>query len=148
MENLFSAPIPGQSLTQAPGAAKWEYPPKFVDVSEALEFTWNKFTSKDGASAILLPLKKGMPVEYLVNTILFQGIADNMWTLDVALLMKKVVAQQIAAIGHLKGIKMKISNPNPKKDIFISGFLDLLEKEKTEAIPETAGKASLFSGMM
>ena len=46
IENPFDAPIPGQSLTDTPGNAKWEHPPQFVKVDEAAEYIWDRLHEK------------------------------------------------------------------------------------------------------
>ena len=38
LQNRFDAPIPGESLTDTPGNAKWEHPPQFTKVEEASEY--------------------------------------------------------------------------------------------------------------
>lgn len=145
MPNLFDAPIPGQSLTQQKGSAPWEYPPKFVDLNEALEYTFELLSTPKAAAKLHVQLKKGMPAEYLANTILFTGAAQSLWTLDVALLMKKTLVQQIVAIGKLTKVKnIKIKTPNSTDTDFFKGFLDLIEPKKEEPAP--MGKPE-FSGI-
>ena len=41
IENIFDAPIPGQSLTDTPGNSPWEHPPQFSNVNDAAEYVWN-----------------------------------------------------------------------------------------------------------
>lgn len=127
--NLFDAPIPGQSLTQQPGSSPWEMPPKFTSPDDALEFTFEKLTNPAEATKLALMLKKGIPAEYIANNLLFVGASQALWNMDVALLIKKTLVQQIVSVGHLLKVKnIKIKNSNPEQDKFYYGFLDLIEK--------------------
>lgn len=142
----FDAPIPGQSLTQMPGASPMEYPPQFPDVNDALEFLWEKLTTPKQTTRVLLLLKKDTPVEYIVNTLLFQGVASGKWTVDTALLMYQVVFWQIEAIAKLKGVKYKDKNPDVQQEEFLSQFTDLLQKpEPAEVTPKSP---SVFKGLV
>ena len=42
--NPYSAPIPGQSLTDEPGKWAWEKPTKFTDVNDAFRYTVNRLS--------------------------------------------------------------------------------------------------------
>ena len=46
IENIFDAPVPGQSLTDTPGNARWEHPPEYTDVEEASEYVWERLHKK------------------------------------------------------------------------------------------------------
>lgn len=148
MPNLFDAAIPGQSLTQQKGSAPWEYPAKFTHLDEALEFVFEKLSSPKNAGQVHLQLKKGMPAEYLANTILFTGAAQSLWNMDLALLMHKTVVQQIVAIGKLTKVKnIKVKTPNSKDLDFYKGFLDLIEPKVKEPEVVVNGKPE-FSGLL
>ena len=53
IENPFDAPIPGQSLTDTPGNAKWEHPPQFTDVEEASEHVWDRLHDRNFLPQVL-----------------------------------------------------------------------------------------------
>ena len=46
-DNIFDAPIPGESLTDTPGNASWEHPPQFTNVNEAAEHIWDKLHDRN-----------------------------------------------------------------------------------------------------
>lgn len=145
----FDAALPGESLTKTPGSMPMEHPPQFTNPNDALEYLFGRFTSPKQATKLILLLKKGVPVEYLVNTLLFEGIAQGKWTVDVALLMYQVTYWQIESIGKLKGIKYKGKNNDPKHDDFLSQFVDLLDNtdtppSETSSVP---AKTSIFKGL-
>ncbi len=40
IENIFDAPIPGQSLTNTPGNYPCEHPPQYTNLGERTEYVW------------------------------------------------------------------------------------------------------------
>jgi hypothetical protein len=137
--NIFDGPIPGQSLTQEPGSAPYERPPQYANVEEALEVLFDKLSSKRQATRLVLLLKKGVPVEYLTRTILFEGFLQNKWTPDVALLMSRILMAMIISIGTQANVKnMVIFNPDKEQEDFLEQFLDdadLFGNEEEETTP-------------
>lgn len=142
----FDAPIPGQSLTMPPGAMAMEHPPSFTDPEQALEYIWNKLTVPKKARDLILLLKKGAPVEYIVNTVLFEGVIQGLWTVDVAMLMYQVVVWQVEKIAQMKGVKYKFRNDDPREEEFLSQFVDLLDVESSAPMPSTS--KSPFKGLL
>jgi hypothetical protein len=122
--DLFSAPVPGQSLTQEVGAAPYEQPPQFADVNDALEHMFEKLSDSRQATRLVILLKKGVPVEYIVRTIVYEGFLKNKWTPDTGLLMSRILMAMIIAIGEAAGVKkMKIFNPDKEQEEFLRGLL-------------------------
>lgn len=142
----FDAPIPGQSLTSLPGSSPMEHPPQFPDPQAALEYVWTQFTNPKHATRVILMLKKGIPVEFITNTVLFQGVMAGKWTVDTALLMYQVVFWQIESIAKLKKIKYQGKNVDVQQQQFLSQFVDLLDKPDT-AVPTATPTPSLFKGL-
>ncbi len=118
IENPFDAPIPGQSLTDTPGNAKWEHPPQFVKVDEAAEYIWDRLHEKEILSQIVSFLENDIPVEAIARMVLFGGFVEGKWTPDVALLLSEIVFKQIAAIGvkaEIKNIKLFLKDQSNNK---------------------------------
>ena len=99
IDNIFDAPIPGQSLTDTPGNANWEHPPQFVDVDEAAEHIWDRLHTEAVLDQVITLLRSGVQVEAIVRLILFTGFSEGKWTPDVAILLAEIVLKQIMAIG-------------------------------------------------
>ena len=57
IENIFDAPIPGQSLTDTPGNAAWEHPPEFTDVEKAADYVWDILHKEDFLEQVISFLK-------------------------------------------------------------------------------------------
>ncbi len=150
---IFDAPIPGQSLTQAPGATPIEHPPRFVHLDEALNYMWDKLHSKKGLTQMLGILNAGIPVEAIARTIIYQGLMQSLWTVDIAMLMFQTVVWQIEAIAKLKGINYKLMNEDKKYLQSLSGIQDLIKAKQerddsiSKAFPDTAASgAANFKG--
>lgn len=140
----FDAPIPGESLTKMPSSMPMEMPAQFSDPEQALNYFWDKLTIPKKATQLILLLKKGAPVESVVNTVLFEAIAQGVVTVDLALNLYQIVYWQVETIAKSKGIKYKTKNPDPVYDEFLAQFVDLL-KEPDE---QEAKKTSIFKGLM
>ncbi len=128
---VFDAPIPGQSLTQAPGSSPIEHPPLFVHLDDALEYMWDKLHKKKALIQLEGLLKSGVPAEALARTMLYQGMCDSKWTVDLALLMFQTVIWQIEAIAKLKGMKIKSFNEDKDYNTFMVQ-IDLCSNSKLQ----------------
>ncbi len=147
--DLFQASIPGQSLTQEVGSSPTEMPPQFTDVNEALEFLFDKMTEPRQVTRMVLILKKGMPVEYLARSILFEGFSKNRWTPDLALLMLRILIAMIISIAVQKGVKPKIFNPDKAQREFLDQFLDMAPDSLPDATEEAGIEPPMeFSGLL
>lgn len=148
--DVFDAPIPGQSLTQEVGSAPYESPPQFVEVDDALEYLFDKLSEKRQATRLVLLLKKGVPVEYIVRTILYDGFTKNKWTPDVALLMGRILMAMVISIGYTAGVKnMKLWNPDKEQDEFLDQFLDDGITEEPDLVEQAnTGLPSEFTGLL
>ena len=104
-EDLFNAPIPGQSLTQDPNSrGPWEMPPKFNSVNAATDHLFKTIMSPsfiDALSTIASEDKK-FYVDELVAAILSEGFLNGLWTVDAMLLLvDPLTAMLVWAYSHL-----------------------------------------------
>lgn len=106
IENIFDAPVPGQSLTDTPGNARWEHPPEYTDVEEASEYVWERLHKKEILEQVVTFLENNIPVEAVARMVLFGGFMEGKWTPDVAVLLSEIVFKQIVAIG----VKAEVPN--------------------------------------
>src|SRR6185312_17517457 len=108
--NGFSAPIPGQSLTQPPGNAAWEHPPKFTKLDDAANFVFNQLMNEPTLHTMFHFLKSGVSVEALARVIIFAGFSKGYWTPDLGMLMAHPVMFMIMGIAKRAGIKAKTTH--------------------------------------
>ena len=105
----FSGPIPGQSLTEEPGARAWEKPPKFVDVNDAFRHVVNNLADNpEVMNSFEKLMTSGVTVEEITRTITFGGFVAGLWSVDVAELMQPPVGALLALHAKENGIPFKM----------------------------------------
>jgi len=122
---VFDAPIPGQSLTNAPGQFAWETPPQFTDKNEAAEFLFDRLARK--APELKMSVLAGAPIEAIARGIMFKGFTEGMWTPDIATLNLPILMMQIYAVVIKAGVDpedIKIYNDRSAK---LKGMVDMFE---------------------
>lgn len=90
MPNLFTTPVPGQSLTNDPDSrAPWEQPPKFNTVNQALDHLREVASSPKFIKDLdhLLQEDKKFFIDELVAGMLSEGFINGLWTVDSMLLL-------------------------------------------------------------
>lgn len=120
--NPFSAPVPGQSLTKPRGGMPMERPPQFTDINDAAEYVWDRLTQPKQVVRLLAQIKDGVPVEYIVRTILFEGVMQGKWSPDIALNLAQICTWQIEALAKAKGLGYVLKNPDNDQDEFLAQF--------------------------
>lgn len=113
--NPFDAPIPGQSLTDEPGASPWEQPPQYTDIEEALEHVLNQLMRPKNYKKMIALLDEGVPAEAVTRTILFSGFMQGFWTIDMMTVMAKPALQTVTVLGEMAGVDVKLGIPKRYK---------------------------------
>jgi hypothetical protein len=121
--NFMDAPIPGSSLTNAPGSRPYERPPKYTKEDDAMYAVLESITKPEKGVAVGTLLEKGVYASDVANTILMGGVAQGKWTPDLAALMAKKVLGAVVAVGNGQGVK-NMRYMQPKNDT----TLDELDK--------------------
>ena len=93
------APIPGQSLTSDPGNMPYERTPDTNDpqvaVGEIIGVLQEPSTQKD----MLAVMASGFPVEAMVHSFALAGVAEGKFSVDVAEIIKPVLALYLIKLG-------------------------------------------------
>ena len=108
-DNVFDAPIPGQSLTDTPGNYPWEHPPKTASIEEATDMVYDSLMNEKNMSRMFTLLRMGIPIEALVKVITFSGFLEGKWTVDTAKLLEPIVAMMITGEASLANIPAKVN---------------------------------------
>lgn len=145
---MFDAPIPGESLTKPVGGMPMEHPPQFTDPNKALEYLLDKLTQPKHLTRTLVLLKAGAPVDTITRSILFKGVLEGLWTVDLAFLIAQVTMWQIETVAKMKGIKYKLRKPDISQKQFLSQFTDLADDTDTgtKAEPKPNAFKGFFNG--
>jgi hypothetical protein len=149
MGQVFDYAIPGQSLTQAPGAFKFEQPPQYTDENEALLWMWQALLKPEAIANIRVLLKNDISVVEMAQTLLYAGMMDGKWTVDLAFQMFQETTWMVEAIAKKSGVTdytYKKEKPEFKK--FVSEYADLLaEPDKKEEQALETVRESVFAGI-
>lgn len=104
-ENIFSAPIPGQSLTRDPEMrGPWEMAPKFNTPNQCLDHLFKVVSSRKFIKAYdkLLEEDKRFFVDELAVGMLQEGFLNGLWTVDIMmLLVEPLIAMMVWAAAQL-----------------------------------------------
>lgn len=107
---MFSSPIPGQSLTQSPDfPMPYERPPEFNDVEKAQAWVFKTLTEEDRVVELIELIARGVPIEVLAGQILFAGMANGKWNVDLLLLLIEPVIYILLFIAEQAGIEYQMS---------------------------------------
>lgn len=103
---MFSAPIPGQSLTTEPKGFPWERPPEIVDPEEAIQYHLARLSEPEMFSGILDTIEiDGLDVNTLTTGIMRGAVSTGMHSIDVALLIAPVIHEFIKQGAIAFGLK-------------------------------------------
>ena len=136
----FSAPIPGQSLTDEPQNYPWEQPPRYTDFEEIAELTMAKIFSKKNTKNIIMMLEAGIPVEGVARSIVFGGFLEGQYSVDIALLLTKVVFEAvmtIAGVAKVDDLRLTVNNDDEIQNDFEVSMADSKFRRELEKRTET-----------
>jgi len=123
----FSAPIPGQSLTDTPGKWAWEQPPQFTSFEEAADATMQRMFTNKNTKNVIMMLEAGVPVEGIARSVVFAGFQSGAYSVDVALMLTPIVTEAVLTIGtvaEVKDMKLSLKARDPEQDDFEVGMAD------------------------
>lgn len=126
MADVFSAPIPGQSLTDEPKNYPWERPPEIVDPREAIKFHIDGINKPEALDNIIEMLQIGVPVKALAETAMTTAQMEGIHSVDVSLIIKDVVKEELISIAEEAGIDYATGD-EPSE-------IDIKEKEEQQVL--------------
>lgn len=101
---MFSAPIPGQSLTSEPKNSPWENPPQISSPEDALMWHIDRLTKKERTKAAVTMMQLGIDVVTLTEGILRAAVSEGRHSIDVSLIIAPIVHEFIKNIAEESGI--------------------------------------------
>ena len=123
----FNTPIPGESLTDEPGKWSWEQPPQFPSLEEAAEATMKRLFTDQNTKNVIMMLEAGVAVESIARSVVFAGFQAGAYTVDVAIMLTRMVTEAILTIGtvgDVKDIKLSMKSKTESQDNFEIGMAD------------------------
>jgi len=152
----FGAPIPGNSLfTHAPGERPWERPSRLNTVEEATQFYITKLAREEILDDMMTALVAGIAINPIAEALTLSQVMRGTHTLDVAILVKPVIMEFLAAVADANEIDYKFTNKDAQAEIdqkerdrmqvVLIGALSKAQEEGTEdAGTELLGEISDF----
>lgn len=136
-ENLFSAPIPGESLTRDPSSRMpCEMPPKFNTPNKALDHLFKVVTSENFIKNYMVVLEedKKCHIDKVVVGMLSEGFLNGLWTVDMMmLLVEPLTIMMVWAAAQLRK-SVSFSNDTGYEDR--TGFEEIMGLVADEDIAE------------
>ena len=150
--NSFDAPVPGESLTNAPGNASWEHPPTHAKVEDALELINDRMMEKEHGMRALALMDIGIPIEALVKIITFSGFLEGKWTVDIAKVLEPMVAMLLAKMvkdAKLTNVRINLDDPKDTQFFEDATFHEMAARKDElgdqEPIPELPEQEGLMA---
>ena len=150
--NLFDAPIAGQSLTAELGARPWQQAPMYATVEEAFEYYATKLTDPAINDSLFDTLEMGTPVGPVAEILVQSGAMEGKHSIDVSILILPVIMELIAYVADEAGIEYDMGTsksidqdiiPESKMELALSKIKNkstAVKKEEPmvepEAVPE------------
>lgn len=107
IEEQLKAPIPGESLTEAPNKYAWERPPETVDPEKAIVHHIERLSQEKVQDNVLDALQMGLPVSYITDLALTGAVINGIHNIDVSLLIGPVIHEFVASIADASGLEYK-----------------------------------------
>jgi len=132
---MFSAPIPGQSLTSEPKNVPWENPPQFPDPESALMWHMDRLQEPEKIKAIAGLLTLGLDVVTLTEGLLRAAVIDGRHSIDVSLLIGPIIHEYIVGTADAAGIEYDEGMDEPSADEVDVNYT-IRSKEAAEILKE------------
>ena len=98
--NPFNSPTPGESLTKTPEERfAWEQPPKHNTVQPVMEEMFLQLTQKENYIELLNLLNNGTPIDQLAQVILYKGMTEGLYSMDLMMLLIEPTMYLLIAIA-------------------------------------------------
>lgn len=140
---FLDGPIPGMSLTSAPGDRPWENPPAMVTIEEAIDFyTNNILINEEVHDDVLNALETGIPVRNFANMLIKNAVMEGKHTLDVGFLIQPVIEELLMAVCDTYGVEYVTSVEDKLKESTVPArqvrlaFQDFKQSLMKETNPE------------
>jgi hypothetical protein len=137
---LFTAPIPGQSLTVEPGSVPWEQPSQYVTIDDVASFYSDKLDNPEAIFELMSLLENGTPILTIVNTMVKTSIMKGYHTVDTGFLVTPIIVEIIKTLADLNDVTYTVTAEDAGKENTVSPAIikQLINeaKKKVEKSPE------------
>tara|TARA_B100000780_G_C20932199_1_gene371616 strand:- start:212 stop:745 length:534 start_codon:yes stop_codon:yes gene_type:complete len=143
---MFSAPIPGQSLTSEPKNSSWENPPEITEPEEALLWHLEQFDKPKKVEAVAGLVGLGLDIVTMTEGLLRSAVAEGRHSIDVSLIIAPVIHEFLKGLADATGMDYDEGLEDDDSNIDLETIrLSLREEEAAEVLKEikAGGKPNL-----
>jgi hypothetical protein len=137
---MFTAPIPGQSLTVEPGSVPWEQPSQYVTIDDVASFYSDKLDNPEAIFELMSLLERGIPILTVVNTMVKASIMKGYHTVDTGFLVTPIIVEIIKTLADLNDVTYTVTAEEAGKENTVNPAIikQLIDeaKKKVEKSPE------------
>ena len=135
--NLFDAPIAGQSLTAEVGARPWQQEPMYSTVEEAFEYYATKITDPEINDSLLDALEMGTRVGPIAEILVQSGAMEGKHSIDVSILILPVIMELIAYVADEAEIEYDMgTNSKIDQDVIPESKIVLAVAKMKKKMPQ------------
>jgi len=135
--NLFDAPIAGQSLTAELGARPWQQAPQYGTVEEAFEYYATKLIDPAINDSLFDTLEMGTPVAPVAEILVQSGAMEGKHSIDVSILILPVIMELIAYVADEAGIEYDMgTNVTIDQDVIPESKIALVVAQMKKKMPQ------------
>lgn len=132
--DFLHQPIPGISLTGAPGNAPWEQPPKYASLDEVVDYYSDRLVDEDMIGNVIDVIKRDVPLLTIAEGMIRAGIMEGIHTIDAGMLVKPVLVELMIALAEIYDIKYVIQAEDMQT--LRTMPIDAIEKVVSETVTE------------
>ncbi len=144
--DFLHQPIPGISLTGAPGNAPWEQPPQYTTLDEVVDYYSDRLTEPEIMKNLIDSIKRDIPLLTIADGITKVGVMQGMHSIDAAMLVKPVLVELMIAMAEIYDVKYVID----QEDINTQRVMptDLVQKVVEESVTKMADTKEEVGGIV
>ena len=131
---MFSAPIPGQSLTSEPKNSHWENPPQMTTPEEAVMWHIERLGKPKKVKSVVGLLSLNLDVVTMTEGILRGAVAEGRHSVDVSLIIAPIIHEYIKGIGDAANIDYNEGLNDGEEDIDLREVNMALREKEVEDI--------------
>ncbi len=145
-DDFLHQPIPGISLTGAPGNAPWEQPPQYTTLDEVVDYYSDRLTEPEIMKNLIDSIKRDIPLLTIADGITKVGVMQGMHSIDAAMLVKPVLVELMIAMAEIYDVKYVID----QEDINTQRVMptDLVQKVVEESVTKMADVKEEVGGIV
>jgi hypothetical protein len=140
--DMFNVSVAGEGLTQPKGLRPYEKPAEFDKPVDAFNNLLETYYNPVTFGNITKSLSAGVPIEFLVDIVVFSGFMNGKYTVDVSEIIKPVFFLNIVADARDIGIEpvlfSKMEGPDEMNPTDFMSMMENLRPEKHAALLEEA----------